>query len=828
MMFIVIILILFFFSSPIQAQEFSVYQNSPVLKKDSKSAGVFQPFVSKKDNIFSIWFADSDGSKATIATMKSGNGIDWYDKKTLQLSNRNSVHDPFMFVKNNEHQLYFGSSNRGSISLWKSVSQDGVEFQKGSEHEILKAEYLWEGSHLSCPSVIEDKSLQYLIYAGSGGTEGWAIGMATSADGVSWQKCINNPIVPAGSGPHIVKYNNVFYLFYQSPAGLQVQQTTLLNGCNTVWSNKHSISPPFGDPAPLVVGNDLWLYGTFGTSEGQAIGLAGNVQITKPSYPIVLIPGMFASWNAQALLHNNVVPYDTWKLNKNVSEYDAIIKTFENKSWVMESDLYIFAYDWRKPIEETTENLDSFLTNKIWKSNPYQQVQIIGHSLGGVVGRIYADKNPTKLIKQIITAGSPHLGMVQAYKPLAAGEIDRENSLMWLAEKFILLLNKTGFQSDKETITQKMPVLFDVLPAFSFLKNESGTQITSTLTNTLTSSYPIKPSPPIIQIYLGGSGRQTQGGYVLGSRTPLDILFGSYGDGTPISSWTEDGDEVVLAKSALNQISPPPTQDHGELIYSKEGIKTIFSNLDIQIDDSEIPMGEATSIFPAILTFIQSPATMQITYDGTTTSENEGMLHLQDTADGVYTLLITGQSEGEYTVSIWLIGETDDQWIQFKKIASSGSKDVYTITFNGKTGGTAQEYIPPSPTPTPVPTKSPNVTPTPAISPTGIPQSSSVTSSQNQNNNNTSESTKVNTDIGPITNALHKITNSITNKKTTAIKKTAGPQILGAMNKKKSTYRFPFLEIFFIKQILWGTFTTLLTVFNKFKRMKNWLLKKVY
>ncbi len=793
-----------------------------MLKKDTNSVGVFQPFVSKNDMLFSAWFADSDGKKATIATMKSANGIDWYDKETLQLSYRNSVHDPFMVIDNNEYQLYFASSNFGNSSLWRSVSQDGVNFQKGDEREILRSEYPWEGSSLSCPSVIQEQSLQYLFYAGNG--NGWAIGMATSQDGTNWQKCGNNPLIPAGSGPQIVNYNNVFYLFYQSPTGLQVQQTESLNGCNTVWTNRHSISPPFGDPAPVVVGNDLWLYGTFGTLEGQAIGLAGNAQIEQPSYPVILIPGMFASWNKEALLHNTDVPFDAWQLQPAVTEYDAIEKTLGNRGRTKNIDYFLFAYDWRAPLTTTADNLNQFLENAIWNTRPYQPIQFIGHSLGGAIAQLYTQRNGKKPIKNIVAAGSALLGTPQAYKPLAGGEIDRENNLTWMAQRLVLLLNKSKIESDKDTMSRLMPVLNDLLPLFPYLKNQNGDYVTSSLSNVTLSNTQINPA--ISRLYHGGSGYQTSSGYVLESRTPLDSLLNIYPDGRPVNSWQEEGDGVTPLKSTLNQIIPAPIQNHGEIIYSKESIKTILSNLNIQVQDSDIPEGKATSIFPAILTFIQSPATMHIIHNDVATPENEGMIQLQNTEDGAYSLQVTGQSEGEYTVNIWLIGETDDKWIQFKKQTTEGKVDTFIISFDGTVGGTAEEYIAPTATPTPSPTLTPSPTPT------SIPQSSS--SNNNSSQSVTSEGEKENEDIPKmntnftqgIADTIKNVTRAFESKKPLLTKKETIPQVLGVTDSKKIPYHSPLTILFFMKQVLWGASAMVMLLFDKVKEIKKWVEKK--
>jgi len=822
MIIIIIILTLFVFPCISYAQNFTPYSKNPVIVKSLENVYISQPFISKKGSQFTAWFSDEEGVRPHISTMKSSNGVDWYNKKSVQLSNTYVVGDPFMFENNNKYELYFSSPRPSTYSIWRSLSDDGVTFVQGSEKEILKPEQSWERKGVSCPTLIKDDfSTQYMFYAGSGTYE-WALGLATSTDGITWNKCGNNPIVTDGAGPQIVKYNSLYYLFYHAAAGLQVQQTDLLNGCNTVWTNKHTIPVSFMDPAPLVVGNDLWLYG--GTRQG--VVLAATAPIITPSYPIVIIPGMFASWNSQALLHNVPVSYDTWKLNPNISEYDALIKTLQNNGKILNTDFYIFPYDWRSPIEESSYYLDTFLIDTIWKKNAYVPVQLVGHSLGGVIARIYADENKSKPIKQVVIASSPHLGSVQAYKPLAAGEVDRENSLMWMATKLALLLFKSELQSDKDTASEKLPVLFDLLPAFPFLKDADGSPVESSLVNSLIVRYPISYSP--LQLYLGGSGRQTTAGYTVGPRTLTDVLFDIYSDGHPLTSWTEAGDGSILDKSMNNQITPAPTENHGEIIYSKQSIKTILSHLNISVEDSSIPVGKGTSIYPAILSFIQSPATMQIIHTGTTTYENDGMIHIQNAEKGEYILRITGIEEGEYTASVWLIGESNDKWIQFKKQTTNGKVDDYIISFDETTGGLVSEYLSPTPTTTPLLTiiSSPTATPIATQSSSALSQSTSskdntstLSNSQNLNTNTNVYGKNVNADLNYYSKKVpQQMRSTITPISPSITGKINVPQVLGVSKKNRINYQFPFAEIFFIQQTLWGICAALIILFNKIKK----------
>lgn len=69
--------------------------------------------------------------------------------------------------------------------------------------------------------------------------------------------------------------------------------------------------------------------------------------------------------------------------------------------------LFLYPYDWRKKLEDAAAELDAFITKKIASGT---KVDIIGHSLGGLVGRIYSQKYGTDRVDKLITVGSPPPG----------------------------------------------------------------------------------------------------------------------------------------------------------------------------------------------------------------------------------------------------------------------------------------------------------------------------------------------------------------------------------------------------------------------------------
>ena len=330
--------------------------------------------------------------------------------------------------------------------------------------------------------------LYYLFYAGWGKNYGnpWRLGLATSADGNIWEKHPNNPLTLSNNLGHVGGFfvefkDNQFYIYYHTGGSYAtsfyyavssdgINWSCPENDCLILQNNGDFESTMIISPHIVRTENNSFLYYTGYNNSQWQIGLATEKPLNltptpSPRIKVVIIPGLFASWNKEAILHNNQVNFDQWKLPSFIHEYDGLINTLKNLGFKKNEDFYIFTYDWRQPLENTVENLNNFLTNI--KST--ENINILGHSLGGLIGRIFTQKYPKK-VNQIISVGSPHQGTIQVYKPLSAGEIDRENTFMWLAQKLILVLNKDSFQTDRETIQKKFPVAHDLLPLFAFLK----------------------------------------------------------------------------------------------------------------------------------------------------------------------------------------------------------------------------------------------------------------------------------------------------------------------------------------------------------------------
>ena len=83
-------------------------------------------------------------------------------------------------------------------------------------------------------------------------------------------------------------------------------------------------------------------------------------------------------------------------------------------------NLFIFDYDWRRSAFDNAAKLEGFVREKI--PDPFQRFDILAHSMGGVVARIYALRHDnTAQLARLFSAGAPFHGSVKVYATVEKG-----------------------------------------------------------------------------------------------------------------------------------------------------------------------------------------------------------------------------------------------------------------------------------------------------------------------------------------------------------------------------------------------------------------------
>lgn len=685
---------------------FSINFDNPIIPNNVDKKNLIinprSPALLYENNKFKMWFVNNLNYKWNIDYIESIDGLNWKklnDDSVIKSDNDElEIMGPSILKVNEVYHMWYFSlkNNDDKYFIRYAYSTDGFNWIK-NPNKILYPFYWWESKGIVNPYVLYLENKFKMWYGAWGSDNLWRIGYAESFDGVNWIKNqdyldINPNIQHVGN--HSVKFiNNKYYIWYVtgnsndeeiyrliSDDGLNWNCLDDIKNCLVYKKNKENYPKQIlNDLDTLFLNNKIYIYFTGRDNNLWSIGLIFdnifNLNITSPSptptpskIPIILLPGFMGSWNKNAILYNKDVNYNEWKLAPYVKEYDGIINTLSNIGYKKDEDFYIFPYDWRKSVEQTAENLDLFINDIISKnSQNINKFNLVGHSLGGLIGRIYTQKHKDK-INKVITVGSPHRGTVQVYKPIEAGEIDRENTFLWLAQKLILMLNKSSIETNRETIRKRMPVIFDMFPVFDFLKNKNeeiipigNLSIKNNLLNYYNQSF-YQIFDIFVSIY-GEKDKKTPAGFIVDFPNPIDQFLGNYIDGYPKNYYFDFGDYTILTKSAnQDEDSQKLILDHGEIIYKKEGIKKILDIMGLNYDENNIVEGKKTNIARSLIFLIKSPAEIYVENNDNVYNETDGIIFIPDAETGNFNLKVKGKDLGKYQVLVGQISENNDIW----------------------------------------------------------------------------------------------------------------------------------------------------------------------
>ncbi len=353
-------------------------------------------------------------------------------------------------------------------------------------------------------------------------------------------------------------------------------------------------------------------------------------------YPVVFVPGLFGS------LGDDVIK-GTGDFSFGFAEkiYRPFIEILNSMGYREDENLFISYYDWKKSVLESVDKYLFPVIERVKRKTGEDKVILIGHSLGGLLGRAYISYFSPSSIHKLIMIGTPNLGAVNSYYFWSGGKIPYskvEDNIIYNGLKlaFILYYNKLKKISHIEALRNMFPVAKDLLPSYSYgnylfykdRKNKKEIPIESmSILNSFLNSLEKRFVDPSKLFIISGKGSYTNEEFLVDTKgkdkikwadgKPINIYKTNYGDGTVTTSSTLGnlgGNNIVLdgnhidilykSKNYLSSILDKPIVEE----VKKEKIEKVYiiftencdkinintstankiSNKDIKIIDSRI------------------------------------------------------------------------------------------------------------------------------------------------------------------------------------------------------------------------------------------------
>ena len=124
------------------------------------------------------------------------------------------------------------------------------------------------------------------------------------------------------------------------------------------------------------------------------------------------------------------------------------------------STFYVFAYDWRQSSVKNADTLATFI-DCVRGTHGGGKVNLVGHSLGGLVIQQYLRQNNASIVNRVATINTPYLGVVRMLDVNATGEFEPVMMLLQLTPAEMLTVTPLLFATTqgneiagKKTIAQ--------------------------------------------------------------------------------------------------------------------------------------------------------------------------------------------------------------------------------------------------------------------------------------------------------------------------------------------------------------------------------------
>lgn len=441
-------------------------------------------------------------------------------------------------------------------------------------------------------------------------------------------------------------------------------------------------------PSTITIGNPIKMAGSPRWVEFSVDYIRVTTGEELSTTPLIILPGLGASWNTRAMVYGEDVGLDQWQMTPFVNIYERLVETAKEGGYVEGEDLFVWNYDWRKPLSEIALDLGQFI-DSVPELKSAEKLDFVGHSLGGLAARTWTqDYEEDDKVNSLITVGSPHYGAVQAYNAIAGGMVGDKIDLTWLAMQLLLQIQRNSFETNAALIREITPVLKDIIPVFDFIeKNEI-------VISALDISFPnnflfqLNQEAEILSFshfLTGGIENSTPEWVFLKKETFLDQLLGLWPDGRLMEIAKGTGDGTVLKKSAHLEGGYDSELEfglnHRDLINDPSSVEKIMSLLGkegVQISGPDAYPEDNLLIF-----YLASPAALKVNGLIPGISDLQFIV-IPNPLNDLYQAEVTGTGNGDYHLYLGQITPLGNFWSTYEGEIEAGEVENYQfeIDFN--------------------------------------------------------------------------------------------------------------------------------------------------
>lgn len=506
----------------------------------------------------------------------------------LELTSENSKYFPFLYLNNNvipssgdyfiEVKYVFPTiTNFGvGFGLGNAIPEYGIQNQSIPDSDFIQFQ-LWQGTndgHLlqtnKCPQLGQCESNRTTLFQ-----------------------------YPISSSEHVLRIE-----YRGSNFSIFIDGNEIIN--NSLLSIDRR-------PTYFWIGNNIRLLTnnnwTSLTIEYVKIGRIENIE-----NPTILVPGLGASWDFNAIL--NGTEGNNWQIPDFVGVYKGLENSFINSGYIKDTNFFVFTYDWRKPLSQLAEQLKTFIDDRIPSGT---KVNLVGHSMGGLVARSYAQTHLSDgKVNKLVMLGSPNDGAIKAYGVWEGATVWDDAWWGKVALAITTQLNKQIGESSVDTLRRVVPSILDLMPTEDYVNlNNSLVPVSeikqqNTYLMSLNSNF---GSVNDLTTTMASSEIQTPSEINAELPSLWDKVLNKWEDGKPVINTPfvySDGDGTVTEASAFGPFTNNVNMvgGHSDLVTNVGNISTLFNSLGT--DSSAVTAGDndiSDNVFTAIL---HSPGSLKV------------------------------------------------------------------------------------------------------------------------------------------------------------------------------------------------------------------------